>query len=400
MSAGNYNIHWDQLAAAGQTQNLVQELELWRNSFQASLRAWMEQASREWGESAQPLLDDLAKLDPASMVQNWPEWREHLSALNQDGHLLREEYLQQLGPTPLGCLNSILLQLQRLEQFPEAISAVGSALFADLKTFESWAAENSIHGPAYEKLRIWLEDLGLGLLARKYPTPAQGQAELVRLWEGLGEEHARQASERALEGPTRSRRWNSWILLLELCEHEIQDHGPVLDTLDALDADVEDVGQRLGEQNDVAEIVAEYHEASQQLRQALLQGKRLKGWSQVIPPLLVELDQLVPQESMDQQPVSRVRRLCQDFEAGKLSTEQFHSGLDELAGSLTEGRKQSRVQTAQHPSEAAFVEALGKLQGGLDILTSVERAGQASRLEMGCTLIEEGLAQLEKLEGG
>lgn len=399
MSAGNYNPHWDQLAASGEVQRLSSELDQWRQGFSASLRAWM-QSCPEWSESAQPLLDDLAQLEPEQLTQNWAESREHLAALNQDGFLLREEYLQQLGPTPLPPLNSFLWQLEQLAQSPEAIAASGSVLLAELKSFEGWAAENSIQGAAYDQLRLCLENCGLGLLSRKVPNPDLARAEVLHLWERLCEEHARQAAEQALGGPTGSARWNSWILLLELCEHETQDSAPVLDSLDSLDADVEDVAQRLGDQAEIAEVVADYREASEQLREALQKGKRLKGWSQILPPILVELDLLVPREPVEAQPVSRVRQLCQEFEAGTLSTEQFQAHLQELSATLSEGRKQSRIQSAQHPSEAAFVEALGKLQGGLEILTSVERSGQASRLEMGCTLVEEGLAQLGKLEAG
>lgn len=399
MGAGNHNPHWDQLAASGQFQQLSNEVDQWRQGFSNGLRAWM-QSCPEWSESAQPLLGDLVQLEPEQLTQNWVESREQLAALNRDGLLLREEYLQQLGPTPLSPLNSFLTQLEQLAQEPQAIAASGSVLLAELKSFEAWASENSIHGAAYEQLRLWLENCGLGLLSRKIPNPGLARAEMLHLWEQLCEEHARQAAEQALGGPTQSARWNSWILLLELCERETQDSALVLDSLDSLDADVEDVARRQVDQTEVAEVVADYREASEQLREALHKGKRLKGWSQILPPILVELDLLVPREPVEAQPVSRVRQLCQEFEAGILSTEQFQAQLQELEATLSEGRKQSRILSAQHPSEAAFVEALGKLQGGLDILMAVERSGQASRLEMGSTLVEEGLAQLEKLEAG
>ena len=400
MNSGNHNPHWEHLAASGQLDSLANEINLWRNTFHESLKLWMQQAQADWVESVQPLIDDLLGLEPPQLAQNWNEGREQLSTLNQEGHLLREEYLQQLGPTPLACLNSVLQQVTQLESSPDQVGRIGAAIFADLKALEGWAGENGIHGDNYERLRLWLENLGLGLLSRQYPSGQVARQQLTRLWQDLSEEHARQEADAALAGPTQSGRWNSWILLLELCEHETQDHAPVLDSLDGLDADVEDVALRLGDQPDVADLVADYREASQQLRTALTQGKRLKGWSQILPPILVDLDRLVPREAQPEEPISRVRSLCQEFEAGTLSTERFQESLAQFASTLLEGRKQSRIQTAQHPSEVAFVEALGKLQGGLDILTGVERAGQASRLEMGCTLIEDGLAQIQKLESG
>jgi hypothetical protein len=393
-----HNPHWDRLAAAGQLDVLAQQLELWRGQFLESLAQWVQQAPVEFADSARPLLDDLNQLQPQQLAQDWENARAQVAGLHQDGHWLRDEYLQNLGPTPLACLNSVLVQLERLAGDPDGFGLVGSALFGELRVFENWAGDNAIQGEHYEATRRWLEDLALGLLARKFPTPQQARQQLSDLWKRLSEEHARQAEELSLSGPTGSRRWNSWILLLETCENEIQEPGPILDTLDSLDADVEEVAAALTGQPEVVELAAEFHEASQQLRQALMQGKKLKGWSQILPPLLVELDAMVPRDTELAPPVSRVRSLCNEFESGQLSTEQFHRQVAQFADSLVEARRQSRIATAQHPSEAHFVEALGKLQGGLDILAGVERSGQASRLEMGCTLIEEGLAQISQLE--
>jgi len=393
-----HNPHWDHLASSGKLDVLAQQLDLWRNQFLGSLDQWMQQAPADFAESARPLIDDLGQLEPQALAQNWESCRDQVAAINQEAQLLREEYLQNLGPTPLACLNSVLLQVERLAHDGDSLGLVGSVIFSELGVFETWAGDHGIHGEHYEALRRWLEDLGLGLLSRQIPQPAQVRLELEARWKQLSEEHARQAEESALAGPTQSPRWNSWILLLEMCEHEIQDHGPILDTLDTLDADVEEVAARLGEQPGVDDLVHDYRETSDQLRQALLKGKTLKGWSQIIPPILVELDALVPREAEASAPASRVRSLCGDFESGNLSTEQFHRQLAQFGENLVAARQQSRVTAAQHPSEAEFVAALGKLQGGLDILTGVERSGQASRLEMGCTLIEEGLAQIQKLE--
>ncbi|MFN8610279.1 MAG: hypothetical protein U0931_22270 [Vulcanimicrobiota bacterium] len=400
MEVSHYNPHWDHLAGTGQMERLAGEIHLWRQNFLHSLRSFAERSSVEWAEVAHPLIEDLNALDPAELVQDWPEGRVRLSSLNQEGHIVREDYLQQRGPTPLPWLNSIVMQIELLAEKPEEVAGCGSVIFADLKSFEAWAGENGVHGAAYDQMRQWLEDLGLGLLARNFPEPARGRAEMLAMWERLAEEHNRQRSEEALAGPTQSARWNSWILLLELCELETQDHTPVLDSLDGLDADVEDLAATLGEDGELGEVVADYREASQQLRQALLQGKRLKGWSQILPPILIDLDRLVPREEQSQAPVNRVRALCQEFECGSLPTEQFQSRLAEFAASLVDSRKQSRIQAAQHPSEAAFLEALGKLQSGVEILQSVDRSGQASRLEMGCTLIEEGLSEIQRLESG
>lgn len=400
MVKSEHNPHWDQLAASGKLEDLAQQLELWRNQFVDSLDQWLQQAPADFAESAQPLIDDLGQLDPQSLAQSWESSRDRVATINQEAQLLREEYLQNLGPTPLACLNSVLLQVDRLAHDSESLGLVGSVIFSELAIFETWAGDSGIHGEHYESLRRWLEDLGLGLLSRQIPEPMQVRQKLDSMWKRVSEEHARQVEDSALAGPTQSPRWNSWILLLEMCEHEIQDHGPVLDTLDALDADVEEVAARLGDQAGVEDLVSDYRETSEQLRQALMKGKTLKGWSQILPPILVELDALVPREAEAAAPASRARSLCNEFESGTLSTEQFHRQLVQLGENLLAMRQQSRVTTAQHPSEAEFIEALGKLQGGLDILTGVERAGQASRLEMGCTLIEEGLAQIQKLEDG
>jgi len=81
-----------------------------------------------------------------------------------------------------------------------------------------------------------------------------------------------------------------------------------------------------------------------------------------------------------------------------LDTVQFQERLGELAQTLVDGRRQARLGSSPGAQEAAFSGALGKLQGGLDILFGIERAGQATRLEMGCNLIETGLAELQNLE--
>lgn len=390
----SHNPHWEKLAADGQFQRLAEELETWKTHFQASLEHWRDSVSEEWDEPLQPILEDLAKLRPAQMAKDWPVWRDHVSNLNQDGHLLREDFLRQLGPTPLSCLNGIPLQMERLAQSKEQVSQVGSAIFSDLRLLEQWARENGVTSEGYQELHQWVENLGLGLLAQTYPGPSACRQRLSELWSEVCESEVNRHSREALKGPTQSDRWNSWILLLDLCEHETQDYGPILDSLDALDADVEELAQRLSDH----EVVEEYRETSAQLRDLLVQGKRLKGWSQILPPLLIELDRLAPREA-ELTPTSQVRSLCQRFESGQMSIEDFHRGLEQFAASLGESRKNSRVQAAQHPSESEFLEALGKLQSGLEILQSVEREGQASRLEMGCTLIDDGLAQLQQVSG-
>jgi len=402
MNVSQHNPHWDHLVATQQLERLSQELELWLTQYRDSLRAWLETLPDEWQQEGLPLLQELQTLELEPMMQDWPEARERLARLNADGQLLREDYLQQRGPTPLACLNSVILQLENLPASQEggAPGSLGSSLLNDLKTLEGWAVENAMDGPAYRELREWLESTAMGLLSRLYPEPGQARSQLVRLWERARQEHVLQQEQKALQGPTRSPRWNSWILLLDSAEHETQDPRPVLDSLEGLDGDVEDLYRLMGDQAEVAEMVAEYRDLSDQLRDIIQQGKKLKGWSQILPPLLIELDALVPQDSTSEAPVSKVRSLCQDFEAGMLSPEQFHHSLTAFSQTLSEGRKRSQVQSPQHPAEASFVEALGKLEGGLDILAGVERASQASRLEMGCTLIEEGLAQLQRLETG
>ena len=388
----SHNPHWEKLAGDGQFQRLAQELETWRSQFQASLQQWRDSVSEEWDENLQPLLDDLEQLRPTQMAKDWPTWRDHVSNLNQDGHLLREDYLRQLGPTPLPCLNSIPLQLERLEQ-GQPVGMAGSAIFSDLRVLEQWARDNGVTSTAYQDLRSWVENLALGLVSQAPPEALETRRHLGELWERLCQGEEQRHTAEALRSPTQSERWNSWILLLELCEHETQDYGPIAASLDALDADVEELAPRLADQ----EIIEEYRETSAQLRTLLAQGKRLKGWSQILPPILIELDRRAPRDQ-EATPTSHVRNLCQRFEAGQLSTEAFQKELKDFSASLVESRRQSRVQTPQHPSESAFVEALGKLEGGLEILLSVERAGQASRLEMGCTLIDEGLNQLQNLE--
>ena len=388
----SHNPHWERLASDGQFQRLSQELETWRSQFQASLEQWRDSVSEEWDESLQPLLDDLAQLRPSQMAKDWPTWRDHVSNLNQDGHLLREDYLRQLGPTPLSCLNSIPQQIERL-QHGLPVGMAGAAIFADLRLLEQWARDNGVASQAYLDLRNWVENLALGLVSQAHPGAVETRGKLGSLWERLCQGEEQRHAGEALRSPTQSERWNSWILLLELCEHETQDYGPIAASLDALDADVEELAPRLADQ----EIVEEYRETSAQLRTLLAQGKRLKGWSQILPPILIELDRLAPREQ-EAAPTCHVRGLCQRFEGGQLSLEEFHKGLNDFSASLSESRRQSRVQTPQHPTESAFVEALGKLESGLEILLSVEREGQASRLEMGCTLIDEGLSQLQKLE--
>ena len=390
----SHNPHWEKLAADGEIQRLAEELETWRTQYRSSLEHWRETVSEEWDEALLPLLADLSQLQPAQMAHKWAEWRDHIANLNQDGHLLREDYLLRVGPTPLPCLNGIPLQLELLAQSADYIGFAGTTIFADLRLFEQWARENGVASEGYQELHQWVENLGLGLLSRTYPSAVTARQQLSELWAKVcqGEElrHAREA----LKAPTQSDRWNSWILLLEMCEHETQDYGPIADSLDALDADVEELALRLGDH----EVIEEYRDSSAQLRELLSQGKRLKGWSQIMPPLLVELDRLAPRDQ-DATPTSYVRSLCQRFESGQLATESFHESLEEFNASLLESRRNSRVQTPQHPKESEFLEALGKLQSGLEILQSVERAGQTSRLEMGCTLIEDGLAQLQQVSG-
>lgn len=401
MSSADANPHWDQLATSGQTERLATELELWRSNFAASLSQWQDTAPPEFLEPVQQLLDDLQSMEPRPLASDWDQSRLLISSLNHDAHLLRDRYLQQLGPTPLGCLNAVIQQLELLRQhWPNAKPQVGASLFTSLKTFENWATQNHLQGDEFERLRLWMETLALGLLSGPCPDPAQARQQLTRHWQNLQDEHSRQSAEQVLAAPTGSARWNSWLLLLQEGEKGTDPGPELLDSLAALDSDVDEIMDRLGEQPEVAGLVADYRDASEQLHSVLEQGKRLKGWSQILAPILIELDALVPRSAEPEAPVSQVRGLCQQFEAGTISVEQLQSALQQYQDSLTESRRQSRVQSAQHPTEAAFVEALGKMQAGLDVLTAVERAGQASRLEMGCTLIEEGLAQIAKLEAG
>ncbi len=126
----NQNPYWEKLAADGDFQRLADQLEIWRTQYRTSLEHWRDSVSEDWDEALQPLLDDLEQLHPSQMANEWPVWRDHVSNLNQDGQLLREDFLRQLGPTPLPCLNSVPLHMERLALSQEHIGLVGSALFS------------------------------------------------------------------------------------------------------------------------------------------------------------------------------------------------------------------------------------------------------------------------------
>lgn len=379
---------------------LAQHLEDWRSQFRLSLEDWLQRAPAEFFEQARPLSEQLSRLDPQELVANWQESRGFLAELQRQAWSIRDGFLENFGPTPLASLNAFAFHLERLAEDPGLLEVVGSALFREINAFESWASHHQIRGERYEALLAWLEELGLGLVSRQWPEPGQVRSLLSLRWHELCEEHTRQSETFALASPTRSPRWNSWLLLLETCEQEQQDPELLLEGLEALEQDVEELLTSLGDSPALEELVADFGEASEELRQALQRGKSLKGWSQIFSPILLELDSLTPDEPEVTLPSSRLRELCGDFEAGRLSIEHFHRHLEEFKEQLVASRQQSRVKSAQHPVEAEFVQALAKLEGGLEILAAVERAGQASRLEMGCTLIDDGLAQIQKLEAG
>lgn len=396
----SHNPFWDHLADSQQKDRLRSEVEQWRQAFQESLVGWGETIPQEWQGDVEALVGGIQQLDLDLLFQQpWSEARDSLAQLQEQGHRLRQDYLQSLGPTPLACLNAVVQVLQQLEG-PASLPRVGSVLLQESRQFQLWAQQNEVAGVACEALQTWLESLPMALLRGELPGVDEVCGQLTELWVKLEGEHEQASRELALQGPTRSLRWNSWILLLKSCENGAIDPGPVLETLETLDADVEELANRFADLPELLDAVEDYREASSQLRERLQQGKSLQGWSQIVPPLLVELDQLVPHIEQPPSPPSRVRLLCQDFEAGQLSLEAFHRELQNCSQELLESRKRSNVQAPQHPLEAAFVEALGKMEGGLEILTSVDRSGQSSRLEMGCTLVEEGLTALQQLDSG
>ncbi len=374
------------MARAGQWEPLVAAVQLWLDRYAEQLMLWAEQAP-EWAEEAQALKRALASVDPRAQIADWPDLAVHLAELQRQGHELKEAYLLNHGPTPLACLNAVPLLFENLYDRAQT----GAAVFDEAARFENWAALHQIHGEACERLRTWVEDLALELLRGATRTADQLRLELAALWQQFEQDQSRRSQDAALSGPTGSQRWNSWLLMLE----QSSDASQVRQALEQVDLEVEEVAGALPEAGELAE---EYFELSDQLRAVLEGGRVPAGWSQVLSPVLVDLDALVPRQQQATGPTHRVRSLCDDFEAGHLSTEAFQAGLHELSQSLVESRKRSRIQAAQHPAEAAFVEALGKLQGGLDILSSVEQSSQASRLQMGCTLIEDALAQIQQLE--
>lgn len=380
------NPHWESMARAGQWDPLVAAIQVWLDQYAEQLASWAE-LTFDWAAEAEALRQLLMTIDPAAEIHDWGSLSARLAQLQHQGHELKEAYLVHLGPTPLACLNAVPHLLDRLYDRAET----GSAIFDEVARFEQWAHMHQVHGEACDRLKTWIEDQALELL-RGSSRQVQGlRAELAGLWQELEEDHRRRSQDEALSGPTGSQRWNSWLLMLE----QSSDASQVCQTLEQVDEEVDEVARALPE---AVELAEEYFELSDQLRAVLETGRVPAGWSQVLAPVLVDLDALVPRQSEALAPTHRVRSLCDEFEAGHLSTEAFQARLLELSQSLAESRKRSRIQAAQHPDEAAFVEALGKLQGGLDILSSVEQSSQASRLQMGCTLIEDALAQIQQLE--
>lgn len=387
------NPHWDVLAEQQQWQRLQAELGMWRERFRLSLQDWLSQCGRAFEVAGAPLLEALGALEVEPVEPQWSVLRSRIEAIHQQASRLKNDFFTQCGPTELACLNSVLYWL---ESRPEQPGVLGSYLFDDLRALEQWAQTHSIHGEAYEALRSWLEELALSLLSGPPPSAEAARPRVIQLWNQLEESLARQRVNQELVGPTGSQRWNSllWLLAEEgRCEPDV-----LLEALLALDSDLQELQAWSDGSLEVEEIVLEVSEHSQRLQQQLEQGRWPRGWFKVLEPLLVELEARAPRPDPSQPPPHAVRQICQRFEGGRLSIEQFQSELSLLSRAILQGREQSRVQQPQHPTEAGFLEALSKLQGGLEILESVERPGQASRLEMGCALVEEGLAQLQQLE--
>ena len=398
--ASAHNPHWEQLAATGNKSRLVQDIGAWKFSFEEGLHGWLEQAPPQFQADAEAILLSLSRLQPDKIVDQWELWRDHLADINDDASLLRERFLRQRGPTQNSALNAILFSLESLESSTQP-HAAGTAILRELRRFEEWAEESGIVGPALDDLVTLVESLALSLLNPTGFSPARFRAEIQSKWDILAQAVKDQAVAEALSVPTRSPRWNSWILALQEAEKGAYDPLQMLTSLDGLDGDVGDLEKALQDDPQIGECLSDYRDASAQLRANLTTGKQLKGWSQVLPPLLQELDQLWPHE-VDLEPgppLSRVRSLSQQLEAGSLSPEAFHRGLEELSESLQQARAQARLNAAQqHPHETTFLQALAKLEGGLEILRGVERASQAGQMEMGCTLVEEGLAQVQALQ--
>jgi hypothetical protein len=380
-----------------ESELLNSERATWRDSTLAALAIFRAQ----WDS---PALAQIAKELDA------PSW----SAPIEDRQLLvkqvqdiqsrlseaRQSFLLALGPTHQASINSILLQLELLQDEPERTASAGYIILKEINNLTAWGAQLAGGGEKSEPLKSLtrtLEQIAFSLLEE--PVSPDLREKALQAWDSFLQEQGQERSAAALAKPTRSPRWNSWILLLREVEAGRESPELLLEALDGLEQDMEELEDSAPSESVLA-CLQDFFEATRQLRVALEEGRNLKGWSQMVPPLLEEIDTLLTAtDSTDEEATSQIARLCQNFEDNRIDGDQFQRGLKGFRSSLAEARRQANLAAKdQDDLEQKFSEALAQLEKGLRTLEEVESPGQSRLLEVGCALIEEGLEALRQLQ--
>jgi hypothetical protein len=376
---------------------LTAERDTWRTSAISAL----DTLRAQWDS---PELAKIAgELEDASWtlpIADREKLIERVAQLQQRMAVARQNFLLALGPTHQPSLNSIVLQLELLHDEPDRTAQAGYIILQEINRLSEWASQLEGGGEKSESLRSLtqsLEQIAFSLLEEPVSPDLRERALLA--WDNFLHEHAQERSATLLAKPTRSPRWNSWILLLKEVEGGHESPEMLLDALDALEQDLEEIEDSSPSEGLFA-CLQDFFEASRQLRVALEEGRKLKGWSQMIPPLLEEIDSLLTApDSSEAEANSQITRLCQNFEDSRIDSEQFQRGLSGFRASLAEARRQANLATKdQDALEQQFSQALAKLDKGLKTLEEVESPGQGRLLEMGCALIEEGLEEIRQLQ--
>ena len=382
---------WDSLDA----KQLTEEVATWREFTIKSLESWLSQFT---SEAMQQILEELmsSEWEAIPESQELPRKARSIQARVAEA---RHHYLVDLGPSSHPSINAIVLQLDWLQDDPERTATVGYAILHESRNLSSWSEGLEGNSEALNCLTKTLEQIAFALL--QDPTGSGLRDRVLQAWEKFLQEQTQEAASALLRTPTRSRRWNSWILLLQETEAGREPPQLLLDGLNELDQDMEELESAQASEN-LQGCLQDYFEASRQLRDVLESGRRLKGWSQILPPLLEELDTLLTSPEAPEGEAaasSQVARLCQDYEDSRIDGADFHAGLEGFRASLAEARRQANLPSkAQDPQEIRFVEALSKLERGLESLEAVESPAQNRQLAEGCALIEEGLRLVSELQ--
>lgn len=389
---------WEVLVQSEQFERLAQELWTWQTATLSDLESFLDRHEDAELESLVPELQALPREFPASFFTGplWPMHKARVRSLQTRLAEGRQHFLVAVGPTPQPSVNAIMLQLALVQENPEWATAAGDSIFSEIKNLRRWG-QSLESEQALDSLLASLEAVAFSMLSQ--PDVGALRDQVWGAWEAFTNAYQDGGVTALQEGPTRSGRWNSWILLLASVEAEESDPHFLLESLDELDNDIHEL-EALGGSENVRGCIQDYLDASGQLRELLESGRRVKGWSQILPPLLEEIDHLLTSPAEVEQlgeGTSPLRQLCLRFEESQIGLDTFRQGLDDFATSVDGARRKAAIARSQDDSETQFLKALKDIEEGLQALRLIQSPSQGRQIEAGCGLVQDGLEQLQQL---